>query len=116
MDEKALTAYLLATYPKEDEAREWKQFKNLKNCWNSRKGEDVETYVSAIANMRGGHLVLGVEDVTLRIVGIQEFGDFTIENARYRLAGRCHNLNTEELRLEEFKTSDTGKIVWRPRY
>ncbi len=68
--------------------------------------------MSAIANMRGGHLVLGVEDVTLRIVGIQEFGDFTIENARYRLAGRCHNLNTEELRLEEFKTSDTGKIVW----
>ncbi len=112
MDEAALTAHLRATYPKEDEAREWKEFKNLKNSWNSRQGDDVETYVSAIANMRGGHLILGVRDGSLEIVGIQEFGDFTLDNARYRLAGRCAHLNTEKLTIEGLTTCDTGKTVW----
>jgi ATP-dependent DNA helicase RecG len=78
VDEKALKQHLLALYPKEDEDCEWKEYKNLKNCWNSRKGDDVESYVSAIANMEGGHLVLGVKDKTLDIVGIQEFGDYNV--------------------------------------
>ena len=80
VDEKALREHLKALYPKEDEDCEWKEFKNLKNCWNSRKGDDVESYLSAIANMEGGHLLLGVRDKTLDIIGIQEFGDFNVVN------------------------------------
>jgi len=110
--EAELTAFLRSHFPQENERCEWKEFKNLKNCWNSRKGEDVETYVSAIANMRGGHLVLGVEDQTLKVVGIHEFGDYTVENGRYRLAGRCAHLNSEKLRIQEFVTDDTGLKVW----
>lgn len=112
VNEPALTAHLRATYPKEDEAREWKEFKNLKNSWSSRQGDDVESYVSAIANMRGSHLILGVRDGSLEIVGIKEFGDFTLDNASYRLAGRCAHLNTEKFRIEGFTTSDTGKTIW----
>ncbi len=112
MDERALRDYLRAMYPIEDEACESKEFKHLKSAWSSRQGDDVETYVSAIANMRGGHLVLGVKDRTLDIVGIQEFGDYSIDNARYRLAGRCSHLNSEKLRVESLTADDTGKTVW----
>jgi ATP-dependent DNA helicase RecG len=118
VDERALTEYLRAKYPKENEACEWKEFSNLKNAWSGKPSEDVLSYVSAIANMGGGHfvggghLVLGVKDRTLEIVGIQEFGDYTVENAKYRLAGRCSGLNSEKLGIESFTTSDTGKTVW----
>ena len=112
MDEKALKEHLRTLYPKEDEDCEWKEFKNLKNCWNSRKGDDVESYVSAIANMEGGHLVLGVKDKTLDIVGIQDFGDYNVVNVRYRLAGRCFGLNTESLKVASHVIDDTKKTVW----
>jgi hypothetical protein len=41
-DEKVLTAHLKFLYPKEDEARDWKEFKNLKNAMSGKKGEDIE--------------------------------------------------------------------------
>ena len=56
--------------------------------------------------------MIGVADGTLDIVGIQGFGDFTVENVRPRLAGRCAHLNSEKLRIEEFVTDDTKKTVW----
>jgi len=108
----ALRERLRAAYPSENEACEWKEFKNLRHAVSGKPGDDVVSYVSAIANMSGGHLVLGVQDKTLDIVGIREFGDYTIENARHRIAGHCAHLNSERLRIEEFKTSDSGKIVW----
>ena len=112
MDEKTLREHLKSLYPKEDEACDWKEFKNLKNAMGSHKGEDIESYVSAIANMDGGHLVIGVKDKTLDIVGIRDFGDHTLDNIRPRLAGRCAHLNSEKLKVEEFITDDTQKIVW----
>lgn len=112
MDEKALKEHLKALYPKEDEGCDWKEFKNLKNAMSSKKGEDVESYVSAISNMSGGHLVIGVRDRTMDIVGIQDFGDYTVDNIRPRLAGRCSHLNSEKLKVEPFTTDDTGKTVW----
>ncbi len=112
MDEKSLRDYLKSLYPKENEACEWKEFKNLKHAWSSKRGEDVESYISAIANMRGGHIVIGVEDKTLNIIGISDFSDYTIENAKPRLAGRCAHLNTEKVRITEHITEDTAKIVW----
>jgi ATP-dependent DNA helicase RecG len=110
--EAELKAFLQRLYPRENEACEWKEFKNLSHSWNSRKADDVESYVSAIANMCGGHIVLGVKDGSLEIVGIREFGDYTIDNARYRLAGRCSHLNTEKLQIESFTTSDTSATIW----
>ncbi len=62
--------------------------------------------------MDGGHLVLGVVDKTLEIVGIQVFGDYAPVNARQRLAGRCSHLDVDVLKIEAFETSDTSKTVW----
>ena len=62
MTEQELQQYLIKHYPKEDEACEWKEFKNLKNDFNGHEKDDVISYVSALANMEGGHLVVGVVD------------------------------------------------------
>jgi ATP-dependent DNA helicase RecG len=107
VDEKSLREYLKSLYPKENEACEWKEFKNLRHAWSGKKGEDVESYISAIANMRGGHIVIGVKDKTIDIIGIDHFADYTVENAKPRLAGRCANLNTEKLRITEYVTEDS---------
>lgn len=112
MTEAELTAYLRKHYPKENEACEWKEYKNLSGCWNGRKGDDVESYISAIANMSGGHLVLGVQDKTLEVVGLQNFRDYAPDNVRQRLGGKCAHLDVDHLKVEPFETSDTSKIVW----
>lgn len=112
MNESALQVLLYNRFPKENAACEWKEFKNLTHAVSGRKGEDIASYVSAIANMRGGHLVVGVEDATLSIVGIQNFADYTPENIRLRLLGRCTNLDSEGFYVEPFTTDDTKKTVW----
>lgn len=70
MTEQALQNYLKAHYPQENEKCEWKEFKSLKSAVSGRAGEDIISYISAIANMQGGHLVVGVQDQTLNIIGI----------------------------------------------
>ncbi len=60
MTEYELQQYLKTHYPKENEGCEWKEFKNLKNDFNGKEKDDVVSYVSALANMEGGHLVVGV--------------------------------------------------------
>lgn len=112
MNESALQVLLHSRFPKENAACEWKEFKNLTHAVSGRKGEDIASYVSAIANMKGGHLVVGVEDATLRIVGIQNFADYTPENIRQRLLGKCTNLDSEGFHVEAFATDDTQKTVW----
>ena len=112
MNESALQVLLHSRFPKENAACEWKEFKNLTHAVSGRKGEDIASYVSAIANMKGGHLVVGVEDATLRIVGIQNFADYTPENIRQRLLGKCTNLDSERFHVEPFTTDDTLKTVW----
>lgn len=112
MTETALREFLRQQFPKENEACEWKEFKNLTHAVSGRKGEDIVSYVSALANMDGGYLVIGVRDKTLEIVGIQDFHDYTIDNVRMRILGRCPNLDSEGLKVEAFVTSDTAKTVW----
>lgn len=112
MNEQDLQNYLRAQFLKENAACEWKEFKNLTHAVSGRKGEDIASYLSAIANMAGGHLVIGVEDASLRIVGIQNFHDYTPENIRQRLLGRCTNLDSEGFGVEVFTTRDTNKTVW----
>ncbi|TDV46780.1 ATP-dependent DNA helicase RecG [Pseudomonas helmanticensis] len=112
MNEAAVQLYLREHFPKENAACEWKEFKNLTHAVSGRKGEDIASYLSAIANMKGGHLIIGVEDASLRIVGIEKFHDYTPENIRQRLLGRCTNLDSEGFRVESITTSDSCKVVW----
>lgn len=112
MNQSTLEQFLRSHYPKETAACEWKEFKNLTHAVSGRKGDDIASYVSAIANMEGGHLVIGVEDGTLRVVGIQNFADYTPENLRQRLLGRCTNLDSEGFRVEPFVTDDSRKTLW----
>jgi ATP-dependent DNA helicase RecG len=107
-----LQNYLKAHYPKENEACEWKEFKNLKHSISGAKGEDLATYISAIANMNGGHIIIGVKDSTLDIVGIENFHDYTPETLPHRLLGVCSNLSSEGLSVEAHTTTDTQRTVW----
>lgn len=118
MTEKELQQYLLLKFPKENDRCEWKEFKNLKNSFYGTDGKDVVSYVSAISNMNGGYLIIGVEDQTLNIVGT-DYSDLsfnglpaTPESATYKLVEHCTYLLSEGLNIEEIVTEDTNKKVW----
>lgn len=111
MTEKDLQQYLITHYPIENESCEWKEFKSLKNQFTGHEKDDVISYVSALANMKGGHLVIGVEDKTLNIVGTDTY-NYDTQKARLRLINLCANLPSEGLLIDEFITSDTQKKVW----
>ena len=111
MLELELQQYLLREYPQENARCEWKEFKNLKNSFCGDEKDDVISYVSAIANMEGGFLVIGVHDKTLEIVGTDTY-NYDRQKAILRLTDRCANLSSEGLDIEEFITDDTKKKVW----
>lgn len=113
MTEKELKEFLVANYPKEDEKCDWKEMKNLKNSFNGHEGEDVMSYVSGIANMEGGVLVIGVVDQTMDIVGT-DLSQFNLDtsSAVYRIKENCTNVSSEGLNIDEYITSDTHKVVW----
>ena len=112
MIEQELHQYLKAHFPKENEQCEWKAFRNLRSDVSGRAGDDVISYVSAIANMEGGHLVMGVEDKSLALLGIQQLHDYTPENLPFRILGNCTHLPSEGLKVDSFTTTDTHKTVW----
>ena len=118
MIELELQQYLLRKYPQENARCEWKEFKNLKNSFCGDEKDDVISYVSAIANMEGGHLVIGVKDKTLEIVGT-DISRLTFngqpantQSATFKLTEQCTYLSSEGLSIEEFVTDDTNKRVW----
>ena len=111
MFELELQQYLLRNYPQENAHCEWKEYKNLKNSFCGDEKNDVISYVSAIANMEGGHLVIGVHDKTLEIVGTDTY-NYDRQKAILRLTERCANLSTEGLDIEEFIADDTNSKVW----
>ena len=111
MTELELQQYLLREYPQENARCEWKEFKNLKNAFCGDEKNDVISYVSAIANMEGGYLVVGVLDKTLEIVGTNIY-NYDRQKAILRLTERCANLSSEGLDIDEYITDDTHKIVW----
>ena len=111
MTELELQQYLLREYPQENARCEWKEFKNLKNSFCGDEKDDVISYVSAIANMEGGFLVVGVHDKTLEIVGTDTY-NYDRQKAILRLTDRCANLSSEGLDIVEYITSDTQKKVW----
>lgn len=107
-----LQAWLKENYPVENERHEWKSWQSLRKHVSGEAGDDVLSYASAIANMEGGTLVVGVEDKTLRITGITDVGNVTPENLPERLAGNCTHLPTAGLRVEAITTCDTAQLVW----
>lgn len=111
MTELKLQQYIRSNYPKENEECEWKEFKNLKNEFCGKEKNDIISYVSALSNMEGGHLVIGVVDKTLEIVGTDTY-NFDVQKAKLRLTEQCANLPSEGLSVEEFITEDTHKTVW----
>jgi len=112
MNERDLQQHLQRLYPIENEGCEWKEFKRLRHAVSGNKGADIISYLSALANMDGGHLVIGVKDKSLKIVGIQDFHDYTPENIQQRILGKCTNLDSEKFSIDTFTTDDSGKIVW----
>ena len=112
MTEAELSEYIRAHYPRENEAHEWKGWRSIKPNVSSKKGEDLISYVSGIANMEGGAIVIGVEDETLKILGIENFHGFSPENLPHRLCGNCTNLSSEGLLVKTHNTTDTEKTVW----
>ena len=119
MSEFELQQYLLHEYPQENARCEWKEFKNLKNSFCGNEKDDVISYVSAIANMEGGHLVISVKDKTLEIVGT-DISRLTFngqpantQSATFKLTEQCTYLSSEGLSIEEFVTDDTNKRVWK---
>ena len=110
MLELELQQYLLREYPQENARCEWKEFKNLKNSFCGDEKDDVISYVSAIANMEGGHLVIGVKDKTLEIVGT-DISRLTFngqpantQSATFKLTEQCTYLSSEGLSIEKFIT------------
>ena len=112
MTEQELHNYLLKNFSQENEKCEWKEFKSLRHAIASHTGEDIISYVSAIANMKGGDLVIGVKDGSLNIVGIQDFNNYTAQNIKLKILTECPNLSSEGFEIQEYKTSDSNKIVW----
>ncbi len=112
MTEQDLHNYLLNNFPQENEKCEWKEFKNLKHAVSGNEGDDIISYISAIANMKGGHLIVGVEDHTLNIVGISDFYNYSTHNIKLKILKLCPNLSSEGFDILEYKTSDTNKTVW----
>lgn len=109
LSEKDLQVFLHQNYGHENAACEWKEYKSLKHTLKGDAGRDLISYVSALSNMEGGSIVMGVKDKTLDIVGIQDFHTYTIDNLCLALLDNCANLPTEGLCVEELKTIDTQK-------
>ena len=107
-----LQAHLRQRFPQEDECFEWKEWSSLRSNISGRKGEDLVSYISALANMDGGCVVMGVRDGTVQVSGIRDFADYTPENVIHRILGKTPNLPSMGLRVERVQTSDTGAVVW----
>lgn len=110
MLELDLQQYLLREYPQENARCEWKEYKNLKNSFCGDEKNDVISYVSPIANMEGGYLVLGVKDKALEIVE-SDISRLTFneqpantQSATFKLTEQCTYLSSEGLSIEEFIT------------
>ena len=113
MTSQELQQYLLREFPQENARCEWKEMKNLKNLFEGDEKNDVISYVAAIANMEGGHLVIGVQDKTLEIVGtdLSKF-NLNAQSAVWKLLEHCTNLSSEGLSIDEYTTEDSHKTVW----
>ena len=107
-----LQRWLRAQFPRENERHEWKEWHSLKSNISGRKGDDLVSYISALANMDGGCVVIGAQDKTLTPTGIRDFADYTAENVVHRVLGKTPGLPSMGLHVQELRAGDTGAVVW----
>jgi len=112
MNADDLQRLLRQRFPVEDERHEWKGWASLKHNVSGKRGEDLLCYVSALANMDGGCIVIGAQDGSLLPTGIADPADYTPETLPHRLLGRCAHLPSMGLQVEVLRASDTGAVVW----
>lgn len=112
MKEQELKEFIAKYYSRENESCEWKEFKELKHSVSGKDMDDVISYVSALSNMNGGTLIIGVRDQSLEIIGIQDFYNYTPENLKFRVLDLCTNLPSDNFYVDEYVTDDTKKTVW----
>lgn len=112
MTEKELKQYIKNNFPIENEGCDWKGYNNLKHVVKGHEGDDIISYLSAISNMEGGYLIIGIHDQTFEIVGIKDFYSYTAENIKRVLIADCINLPSEGLAIREETTTDTDKTIW----
>ena len=112
MTEVELHEFIQKNYGTENERCEWKPYSNLKNMISGHEKEDIASYVAALSNANGGELLIGVEDGSLKIIGIKEFHGLTSENTKSKLLDACTELPSEGLTIDEYKADDSGKIIW----
>lgn len=112
MTEQDIKEYIVKNFPCENESCDWKEYRNLRNTLSGHEGDDVLSYVSGISNMNGGYLVIGVEDKTLNISGILDFGNYTPESAKARIVEKCRNISSEKLDIIPLVSEDTNKTIW----
>jgi len=112
MTASELQSWLRERFPVENERHEWKAWRSLKSNVSGRKEEYLVSYVSALANMDGGCVVIGAQDKTLAVMGIEDFADYTPENVIHRVLGKAAGLPSMGLRVEVMQASDTGAVLW----
>lgn len=112
MTESELQIFLKDNFPKENENCEWKEFKNLKHSVSGHSGGDIISYISGISNSGGGSLIIGIEDNSLNIVGINNFQDYNIDNIKFRILANLTHFDSDHFEIKEIRTSDTQKIIW----
>lgn len=112
MKEQELKEFIAKYYSRENESCEWKEFKELKHSVSGKDMDDIISYVSALSNMNGGTLIIGVKDQYLDITGIQDFYNYTPENLKFRVLDLCTNLPSDNFYVDEYVTEDTKKTVW----
>ena len=84
----------------------------LNPTWQGARGGDLVSYVSALSNMDGGCIVIGVQDKTLAVTGIADFADYTLDNVLHRILGKTPGLPSLGLSVEAVQASDTGASIW----
>lgn len=107
-----LAEQLRQRFPVENESHEWKAWRSLKHHATGQQGDDIVSYVSAISNMNGGALVVGVDDGLRQVRGIEDLHGYTPEKLKFRLVEACTYLPFEGLDVEAHITSDTNEQVW----
>ena len=112
MTEAQLTDFIKSIYSRENESCEWKEFTSLTHSLNSRAGDDIVSYLSGIANMEGGEMIIGIKDKTADIIGISDFHGYTKESIKSRILDQMIAMPSDGFQIEELTTSDTNKSIW----
>ncbi len=107
MTASELQAFIKAQFPTENERCEWKEWRSLKSNISGRKGDDLVSYVSALANMDGGCI-----DILPAVLDAKE-KDTKVKNLRTAL--RLRGLEGVFIEVSPSGPSRGAGALWRIR-